>query len=104
VLYDGAFNLYLAVYESGPFGGRFTVRSSSDLLHWSEPIVQPYTEPGHTLYQPTLLGETGAPNVGGPAPRVYFTSFPAGAFPNWTNSVFESVPLTLSAVSTTPSP
>jgi len=105
VIYDSALNVYLAVYESGaPFGARFTVRASSDLLHWSEPIGAPYSEPERTLYQPTLIGETGDPTIGGPTPRVYFTSFPAGAFPNWTNSVFESVPLTLSAGAANGSP
>jgi len=98
VIYDSAFNIYLAAYESGaPFGAHFTVRASSDLIHWSEPIGAPYSEPGHALYQPTFIGETGDPTIAGSTPRVYFTSFPAGAFPNWTNSVFESVPLTLTA-------
>jgi hypothetical protein len=95
VLYDGSLGVYLAAYGST---AGIKVRASSDLIHWSEPIGAPYAEAGRTLYEPTLLGETGDPTVGGPAPRVAFTSFPAGAFPNWSNSVLESVPLTLSAL------
>jgi hypothetical protein len=42
------------------------------------------------------MGETGDPTIGGPAPRVYFTSFPTDSFPKYSTSVFESVPLTVS--------
>ena len=93
VLYDSAFDVYLAVYQAGL---EIQVRASNDLLHWSEPIGTPYTEAGHTLYYPTLMGETGDPTIGGQTPRLYVTSFPTGSFPNYTTSVFESVPLTLS--------
>ncbi|HTE84355.1 MAG TPA: hypothetical protein VK821_06465 [Dehalococcoidia bacterium] len=75
----------------------FGRRSPRSLKPCDGPIGAPYAEAGRTLYQPTLLGETGDPTIGGPAPRLYFTSFPDGAFPNWSNSIFESVPLTLSA-------
>jgi len=91
VIYDGTFDVYLAAY----LNAGIKVRASSDLLHWSAPIAA-YSEPGRTLYYPTLIGETGDPTIGGPAPRVYFTSFPTGAFPNYATSIFESVALTLS--------
>jgi hypothetical protein len=92
VLYDKAFDAYLAVYY---LNGIVKVRASSDLIHWSGPIGS-YSETGHTPYYPTLIGETGDPAIGGQTPRVYFTSFPTGSFPNYSTSVFESVPLTLS--------
>jgi uncharacterized protein (TIGR03437 family) len=93
VIYDSAFDVYLAVYQSG---GGIKVRASSDLIHWSGAIGAPYSEPGRTLYYPTLMGETGDPTIGGAAPRVYFSSFPTGLFPDYTTAVFESVTLTLS--------
>jgi len=98
VIYDSSLNVYLAVCLVNPSGKLLTaeVRTSSDLLHWSGPIAT-YSEPDRALYYPMLLGETGDPTIGGPAPRVYFTSFPAGGFPSWTNTVLESVPLTLSS-------
>jgi hypothetical protein len=95
VIYDSSFNVYLAACLVNPSGKLLgiEVRASSDLLHWSEPIAA-YSEPGRALYYPTLIGETGDPTIGGPVPRVYFTSFVA--FPNYGTSVFENVPLTLS--------
>jgi hypothetical protein len=97
VIYDGAFNVYLAVYEfGGGFGARVELRTSSDLVHWSKPISVPYTEQGRVLYQPTLIGENGDPTIAGATPRLYLTSFANSSFPNWSNSVFESIPVTLS--------
>ncbi len=93
VIYDRSFDVYLAVYNSR---GGFGVRASSDLIHWSEPIGALYYEAGRRLIAATLLGETGDPTIAGPAPRVYFSSFPTGSFPDYTTAVFESVPLTLS--------
>jgi len=93
VIYDGSFDVYLAVYLSG---AGFKVRTSSDLIHWSGPIGAPYQETGRTLHYPTLIGETGDPTIAGPAPRVYFSSFPTGSFPDYSTSVFESVQLMLS--------
>jgi hypothetical protein len=90
VIYDSSLNVYLAAYLSAGI----KVRASSDLLHWSGPIAA-YSEPGRALYYPTLLGETGDPTIGGPAPRVYSSSFPTGLFPDYRTAVFESVPLTL---------
>jgi hypothetical protein len=94
VIYDRNFNVYLVAYLAGVNQAQgIKVRASSDLLHWSGPIAA-YSEPGRALYYPTLMGETGDPTIGGPAPRVYFTSFVA--FPAYGTSVFESVPLMLS--------
>jgi hypothetical protein len=93
VIYDKSFDLYLAVYVTG---SGIKVRASSDLIHWSGPIGAPYNEAGRALFYPTLLGETGDPTIAGPAPRIYFSSFPTGSFPDWKTSVFESVQLTLS--------
>ncbi len=92
VIYDKSFDVYLAVYQSR---AGIKVRASSDLIHWSGPIGAPYYERGRTLYYPTFLGEAGDPTVGGPAPRVYFSSFPTGLFPNYKTAIFESVQLTL---------
>jgi hypothetical protein len=94
VIYDSAFDVYLAVYQSS--GGSIKVRASNDMIHWSEPIGTPYSEAGRELYYPTFIGETGDPTIGGQMPRVYFSSFPTGSFPNYATSVFESVPLILS--------
>jgi hypothetical protein len=93
VIYDSSFDTYLAVYQSS---AGIKLRASSDLIHWSGPIGAPYYETGHTLYYPTLMGETGDPTIAGRAPRVYFSSFPTEAFPDYSTSVFESVQLTLS--------
>ncbi|HYW44468.1 MAG TPA: IPT/TIG domain-containing protein [Bryobacteraceae bacterium] len=93
VLYDSTFDVYLAVIQ---LSAGIHVRASSDLIHWTEPIGPVYGEPGRTLYYPTLMGETGDPTIGGPAPRVYFSSFPTGSFPDYTTQIFESVTLTLS--------
>src|SRR5579859_4523828 len=93
VLYDSRFNVYLAAYHSRE---GIEVRASSDLLHWSGPITAPYKEPGQTLYTTTLIGDTTDPTIGGAAPRLYFTTFPAAEFPNWKHAVLESLPLMLS--------
>jgi hypothetical protein len=92
VIYDSTFDVYLAVYQSR---AGIKMRASSNLIHWSGPIGAPIQEPGRTLYYPTLIGETGDPTIAGPAPRIYFSSFPTGSFPNYKTSTFESVQLTL---------
>jgi thiol-disulfide isomerase/thioredoxin len=94
VIYDSRFDVYLAVYQTT---AGIKVRASNDLIHWSRPIGDPYRETGRTLYYPTPIGETGDPTTGGVAPRVYFSSFPTGLFPDYRASVFESVPITLSS-------
>jgi hypothetical protein len=95
VIYDRDLDLYLAVYN---FGGTY-LRASRDLIHWTAIIgtIAPPTAPAATYYYPTLIGETGDPNVGGAAPRVYFTSFPANAFPDYKVSTFEYLQLALTA-------
>ncbi|HLJ59370.1 MAG TPA: hypothetical protein VKZ50_06545 [bacterium] len=95
VLYDHAFDVYLAAYVFGGGALGIRIRASRDLIHWSGPIGAPIQEPGRTLYYPTLLGETGEPTIGGPAPRLYFTSF--ATFPDYGSSVFETIQLTLSS-------
>jgi len=97
VLYDRAFDVYLAAYGIVGRNAGIKVRASKDLIHWSGLIGDPITLPGSTFYYPTLLGETGDPTIGGPAPRVYFSSFPVGQFPDWKTATFESVPLMLSS-------
>ena len=99
VLWDSAFNVYLAVVQAS---GGFYLRASSDLIHWSEPTGLTYTESGRTLYYPTLMGETADPTIAGAAPRVYFSSFPTGSFPDYTTQIFESVTITLSTAAPGP--
>lgn len=79
VLYDRAFDVYLASYQ---FRTGIKVRASHDLIHWSDAIGPTIEEPGRNLVYPTLVGETGDPTIGGAAPRLYFSSFPIGAFPD----------------------
>ena len=93
VMYDSAVAAYLLVYQSGT---GVAVRASTDLIHWSGKVGAAYVEAGRQLYYPTIVGETGDPLIGGPQPRVYFTSFPVDSFPKYATSVFESVPLTVS--------
>ena len=93
VIYDKAFDVYLAVFGTGK---GLVVRASNDLLHWSQPIGAPYHEAGRVTFFPTFIGETGDPTIAGPAPRLYFSSFPIGSYPDYKTAVFESVQLTLS--------
>jgi len=99
VIYESNFDCYLAVYQSR---GGIKLRASSDLIHWSGPIGPAIQQPGRTLYYPTLLGETGDPTIAGAAPRIYFSSFPIGAFPNYRTSVFQSVQVMLSRAEAVP--
>ncbi len=95
VIYDRRFDAYLAVYQSHD---GIHVRASKDLIHWTGTIADILfpTSPAAIDYYPTLVGETGNPTVGGGAPRVYFSSFPVNAFPNYNLATFEYVPLGLS--------
>ena len=93
VIYDKSLDVYLTIM--GTVKG-LSVRTSSDLLHWSQPINTPYQEPGNVTMWPTFIGETGDPTIAGLAPRIYFSSFPIGTYPDYSKAVFESVPLTLS--------
>ena len=99
VLYDSGFDVYVAVAQTS---AGVHLRASNDLVHWTDPITQTYSEPGRTLFYATLMGETADPTIAGTAPRVYLSSFPTGSFPDYTTQVFESVPVTLSA--TAPGP
>ncbi len=96
VLYDSAFDVYLAVYPTLS-GAR--LRASKDLIHWSAHFSATYSQSGNTLAYLTLQGETGDPTIGGLTPRLYFSAFPTGVFPDYTKATFESVPIML----TTPS-
>jgi hypothetical protein len=93
VIYDRDLDVYLAAYQFG----RIYVRASKDLIHWTGiiGIIPSPTMPAASYYYPTLIGETGDPTVAGLAPRVYFSSFPVNAFPDWTRARFEYVQLTL---------
>jgi hypothetical protein len=90
VIYDRAFDAYLTVHSRGD---GIELRASNDLLHWSGPLGPPIGMPGRKLWFPTLLGETGDPTIAGAEPRLYFSSFPKDAYPNWSGSVFESMKL-----------
>jgi hypothetical protein len=96
VMFDGKFGVYLSTMGGGSPAG-IKIRASYDLIHWSDPIGDAYQEQGRLLWYPTLIGETGNPDFGGPAPRVYFSSFPVGKFPDYKTAILESVPLKLSA-------
>ena len=93
-IYDRSLNVYLVAYVSR---GGIHVRASRDLIHWSGTVgVIPYpTAPATRYFYPNLLGETGDPTIGGGSPRVYFSAFPANAFPDYKQSTFEYVQLTL---------
>jgi hypothetical protein len=93
-IYDRSLDVYLVAYVSR---GGIHVRASRDLIHWTGTVgVIPYpTAPATTYFYPNLLGETGDPTIGDGSPRVYFSAFPANAFPNYKLSTFEYVQLTL---------
>jgi len=93
VIYEGAFDVYLAAYQSRD---GLRLRASRDLIHWSEPVGSPIQEPGRVLFYPTLIGDTADPAIAGPKPRLYFSSFPENGFPNWSGTTLEFVELTLS--------
>ena len=99
VIYDSSYDVYLAVYLTGQ---GLRVRASSDLIHWTGPIGASFAESGRSLYYPTFIGDTGDPTIGGPVPRIYFSSFANGSFPNYGMSIFESVPLNLSLTTGSP--
>ena len=94
-IYDRSFGVYLVVY---PFSNTVHLRASKDLIHWSKPFPATYSEAGNSLIYPTLIGETGDPTVGAMAPRLYFSSFPAGKFPDYTTATFESIPIILATI------
>jgi hypothetical protein len=96
VVYDRAFDVYLGAVIT--YAGRLpglTIRTSTDLIHWSDPIGPPITDGKRALSYITLLGETGDPTIAGAEPRLYFRSTPEGK-PNWQDAVFKVVKLRLS--------
>jgi hypothetical protein len=97
VIYDRDYNVYLAVYQLLNENG-VHVRASRDLIHWTGTIANiafPSSPNAAIYYYPTLIGDTKDPTIGGPMPRVYFSSFPVDGFPNYTLATFEYVPLGL---------
>lgn len=97
VIWDDAVSAYLMVHQRSVGGSQpmnFIVRSSTDLLHWSSPLATFAPPPGQEPFYPTLIGEEGDPLVGGPAPRLFYSTFPSG-FPNWDTSELDSLPLQL---------
>jgi hypothetical protein len=93
VIYDRSLDVYLAAY----FHNGIHIRASKDLIHWSGTVgVVPFpTTPPALFFYPTLIGETGDPNIGGGSPRIYFSAFPVDAFPDYKQATFEHVALTL---------
>ncbi|MGO9831602.1 MAG: hypothetical protein ACLPJH_15795 [Myxococcaceae bacterium] len=95
VLWDSVARAYLLasqVYEAGT--DVFSIRSSSDLVHWSAPLSTLSPPSGHILFYPSFIGETGNPLVGAGAPRLFFSTFVS--FPDWTQSELDSVPAQIS--------
>ena len=98
LLWDSVAKAYLLayqVYQAGPPPAVISIRSSTDLLHWSAPIATLSPPSGHDLFYPSLIGETGDPLVGGAAPHLFFSTFVS--FPDWTQSEFDSVLVQISA-------
>jgi hypothetical protein len=93
VIYDRSLDVYLAAY----LHGAIHMRASRDLIHWTATIgVIPLpTTPPAMFFYPTVIGETGDPTIGGGSPRVYFSAFPVNAFPDYKQSTFEYVQVTL---------
>ena len=72
-----------------------SIRTSKDLIHWSDPIGPPITDGNRALSYFNLLGETGDPGVAGVEPRLYFNSTAEGKT-SIEDSAFKVVKLTLS--------
>ena len=72
----------------------FAIRTSTDLIHWSEPIGPLITDGDRWLSYFTLLGETGDPTISGGKPRLYFRSNPEGKAA-YRDSIFKVVTLKL---------
>ncbi|HVP65807.1 MAG TPA: hypothetical protein VMT17_00930 [Anaeromyxobacteraceae bacterium] len=102
VIWDTAAKSYLMVHQR--YVGQaqptqptvFVFRSSTDLVHWSDPLATFSPAAGHEPFYPTLVGETGNPLVGGGTPRLFFDTYPAG-FPNWGTSELDSLPVQVTA-------
>lgn len=95
VIWDSAASVYLMVHQRSVGGAQpmnFIIRSSPDLLHWSAPLATFAPPAGAEPFYPTLVGEGGDPLVGGPAPLLFFSTFPDN-FPNWDTSELDSLPV-----------
>jgi hypothetical protein len=79
VLYDRAFDVYLGASESFATGHpAIVIRTSTDLIHWSEPIGPPIDDGNRAVSYFTMLGDTEDPSIAGPEPRIYFRSTAEG--------------------------
>jgi hypothetical protein len=95
VIYDRTFDVYLgAAVSFRNVRPAFVIRTSTDLIHWSEPIGPLITDGDRWLSYVTLLGETGDSTVSGGEPRLYFRSNPEGKAA-YRDSVFKVVTLKL---------
>jgi hypothetical protein len=96
ILYDRPFDIYLGASISFATGHpAIVIRTSADLIHWSEPIGPPIDDGARTVSYFTMLGDTGDPSIGGPEPRVYFMSTEAGKV-GFQYAVFKVVKVNLS--------
>jgi hypothetical protein len=96
VLYDRAFDVYIGGTISWASGhAAIVIRTSADLIHWSQPIGPPIEDGNRTVSYFTMLGDTEDPSVAGPEPRVYFMSTEAGKV-GFQNAVYKVVKVKLS--------
>ncbi len=96
VLYDRAFDIYLGASVSFATGHpAIIIRTSTDLIHWSEPIGPPIDDGKRAVSYFTMLGETEDPSIAGPEPRIYFMSTAEGKV-GFQNAVFKVVKVKLS--------
>jgi len=102
VIWDTVANAYLMVHQR--YVGQaqptqptaFVIRSSTDLVHWSDPLATFSPAAGHEPFYPTLVGETGNPLVGAGSPRLFFSTFPS-SFPSWSTSELDTLPVQVTA-------
>jgi hypothetical protein len=95
VVYDRAFGVYLGAVTSFATGHpAIVIRTSADLIHWSEPIGPPIEDGKRAVSYYTMLGETEDPSIAGPEPRIYFMSTAEGEV-GFQNSVVKVVKLML---------
>jgi hypothetical protein len=96
VLYDRAFDVYLGASISFATGHpAIVIRTSTDLIHWSEPIGPPIDDGKRAVSYFTMLGETEEPSIAGSEPRIYFMSTDEGKV-GFMNAVFKVVKVKLS--------
>ena len=96
VIYDRAFDVYLGASISFATGHpAIVIRTSTDLIHWSEPIGPPIDDGKRAVSYFTMLGETEEPTIAGSEPRIYFMSTAEGKV-GFQNAVFKVVKVKLS--------